>query len=61
MFVTYEILTYLSIRLMKKRKRKSFGGNNDRVWRKPELPLHPESPTGVVWSNHIEEKEEILV
>lgn len=61
MFLTYGILTYLSIKLMKSRKRKGFGGGNDGGQKKPELPILPDLPTGVIWPDQIKEKEEIMV
>lgn len=61
MMLTYGILTYLCIRLMKKRKRKGFGGSNDGGWKKPDLPIYPDLPTGVVWPDQEEAQEEILI
>jgi len=56
MVLTYGILTYLSIRLMKRKRRKP-NGNNDGGFKRPEQPIIPDLPDGVVWPNDIEEKE----
>lgn len=56
MVVTYGILTYLSIRLMRK-KRRHFGGDDDGGSQKPEIPIIPDLPDGVVWPSEVKEKE----
>ena len=56
MVLTYGILTYLSIRLMKRKKRSS-GNRNDGGFKMPEKPILPDLPDGVRWPDEIEEKE----
>ena len=59
MVVTYGILTYLSIRLMRQRKRR-IGGNNDEGGSNSlETPIFPDLPDGVIWPQ--EELEEELI
>lgn len=60
MVLTYGILTYLSIRLMKK-KRRYLGGNNDGGTKKPETPIIPDLPDGVIWPSDIKEEEKVTV
>jgi len=56
MVLTYGILTYLSIRLMK-RKRRNTNGNNDGGMKRPERPIIPDLPDGVVWPDDVSEEE----
>ena len=59
MLLTYGILTFLSIRLMRKRNRKKGGGDNGG-FRNSDNPIIPDLPEGVIWPDEKLE-EELLV
>jgi hypothetical protein len=60
MVITYGILTYLSIRLMRKRKYKlNRKGGDEGGTGVPDQPIIPDLPDGVIWP-HDEPKEELV-
>lgn len=61
MLMTYGILTVLSIKLMKARKRRNLGGDEDGGLKRPDTPIIPDLPEGVVWPEQINKEEKILV
>lgn len=61
MLLTYGILTFLCIKLMKARKKKGRGGDGDGGWKKPETPIFPDLPSGIIWPDEVKDKEEVLL
>lgn len=61
MLLTYGILTVLSVKLMKARKRRNRGGDEGGGFKKPDQPIMPDLPQGIIWPDQIDKKEDILV
>jgi len=60
MVITYGILTYLSIRLMRRRKHKlNRNGGDEGGMRLPNKPIIPDLPDGVIWPQD-EPSEELV-
>jgi len=58
MLLTYGILTFLSIRLMKS-KRRNGGGNDNGGSELTDQPIIPQLPDGVIWPVETPEEEPV--
>lgn len=56
MLITYGILTYLSIHLMRKRKNRNSNGDDNGGNKVVDKPIIPDLPDGVIWPDDVPEE-----